>query len=179
MAESLQTVTALEEGVAAAGSESTQERVAALNALAYSLTGYEQWDRMQTLAIEASTIAREIGDKHGEGRALGILAFVQYIRSDFKAALANCMQGLTLASGDDQAEARIRVVLGMVQWTLGNFDEALRHIERTLPVLREVKDTTTEAFAMAAKGGILHSLGQYDLAVACYRDSLDLFRETG
>ena len=50
----------------------------------------------------------------------------------------------------------------MVQWTLGNFDEALRHLERSLPVLREVKDPMTEAFATAGKGGILHSLGQYD-----------------
>jgi signal transduction histidine kinase len=169
----------LEERLAAVGPDPTRERVAALNDLAYSLTGYEQWDRMQTLALEAATLAHSIEFAHGEGRALGILAFVQYIRSDFKAALANCMQALTLARGDAEAEARIRVVLGMVQWTLGNFDEALRHIERSLPVLREVKDPSTEAFAMAAKGGILHSLGQYDLAVACYRDSLDLFRETG
>ena len=26
----------------------------------------------------------------------------------------------------------------MVQWTLGDFDEAIRHIDRSLPVLREV-----------------------------------------
>ena len=169
----------LEQQLESVGPEPSQERVAILNALAYSLTGFEQWDRMQTLASEAVTIARSIGDTQGEGTALGILAFVQYIRSDLKAALANCMQGLTLASGDSQAESRIRVVLAMVHWTLGNFDEALRHVERSLPVLRERKDSTTEAFAMAAKGGILHSLGQYDLAVACYRDSLELFRDVG
>ena len=179
MADLLDTSTELEARVAATASEATRERVAALNALAYSLTGYEQWDRMQSLASEAASIAHAIGDGPGEGRALGIQAFVQYIRSDFKAALANCMQGLTLASGDSEAEARIRVVLGMVQWTLGNFDEALRHIERCLPVLREAEDLMTEAFETAAKGGILHSLGQYDLAGACYGDSLELFRSTG
>jgi two-component system, NtrC family, sensor kinase len=179
MAELRETWREFEKRLDEMGPEPTRERVAALNAFAYSLTGYEQWDRMQTLSVEAAGIAHSIGDNPGEGRALGILAFVQYIRSDFKAALANCMQGLTLASGHPDAEARIRVVLGMVQWTLGNFDEALRHIERSLPVLREEKDNNTEAFAMAAKGGILHSLGQYDLAVACYRDSLELFRDVG
>ncbi|HYP09581.1 MAG TPA: tetratricopeptide repeat-containing sensor histidine kinase [Bryobacteraceae bacterium] len=179
MAFPLEKMAELEEELDAIGPEPTRQRVAALNSLAYSLTGYEQWDRMQALASEAASIASTIGDKAGEGRATGILAFVQYIRSDFKAALASCMRGLTLLHGDPQGEARIRVILGMVQWTLGNFDEALRHVERALPVLREFKDSSTEAFAMAAKGGILHSLGQYDLAVACYRDSLELFRDTG
>ena len=68
-----------------------------------------------------------------------MIAFVQYIRSDLKSALANCMQALRLATGDATVDAQIRVVLAMVQWTLGNFDEALRHIERSLPVLRELR----------------------------------------
>jgi signal transduction histidine kinase len=175
----LQTRAAEEQRLLEVGPEPTRERVDALNNLAYSLTGAEEWDRMQTLGQESSEIARSIGYAHGEARGLGILAFVRYIRSDFKTALANCMEGLRLAQGDNHAEARIRVVLGMVHWTLGNFDEALRHLERALPVLRETKDSVTEAFTMAAKGGVLHSLGQYDLAVACYRDALDLFRDCG
>ena len=165
--------------MAALGPEPTAERMAALNELAYALRETEQWDRMQALANEAAGIAATLGDQVGEGHALGVIAFVQYIRSDLKSALANCMKALSLAAADRNADARIRVVLGMVQWTLGNFDEALRHIDRCLPVLRELNDRVTEAFATSAKGGILHSLAQYDLAVACHRDALELFRESG
>jgi signal transduction histidine kinase len=172
-------VSRLEEQLAKLGPEATKERVDLLNQLAYGLLVSEQWDRMQTLATEASTLAHAIEDGPGEGRALAMIAFVQYVRSDLKPALANCMQALRLATGDAMVDAQIRVVLAMVQWTLGNFDEALRHIERSLPVLRELPDRTTQAFAISAKGGILHSLGQYDLAVACHQDALELFRAAG
>jgi signal transduction histidine kinase len=171
--------TELEERLAKLDPQATKERVEVLNQLAYALRVSEQWDRMQMLATEAAALAHEIDDGPAEGRALAMIAFVQYIRSDLKPALANCMQALRLAAGDSVVDAQIRVVLGMVQWTLGNFDEALRHIDRSLPVLRELKDRTTEAFAASAKGGILHSLGQYDLAVACHQDALELFRAEG
>lgn len=175
----LETLSELEERLASAGAEPTKERLAAMIALGMALRGTEQFDRLQTLSLEAAAIARAIDDSPGEAIALGMLAFVQYIRSDLKSSLANCMQALRLATGDAEADAKIRVVLGMVQWTLGNFDEALRHLERCLPVLRETDDRITEAFAVAAKGGVLHSLGQYDLAVACHRDALELFRASG
>jgi signal transduction histidine kinase len=176
---SLTEISAIEERLSKLGPEAKKERVQVLNELAFALRVSEQWDRIQACATEAASLAHEIGDGPAEGRALGTIAFVQYIRSDLKPALANCMQALRLATGDARVDAQIRVVLGMVQWTLGNFDEALRHIERSLPVLREMKDRTTEAYALSAKGGILHSLGQYDLAVACHQDALELFRSEG
>ena len=175
----LEALPELEEHLASLGPEPTKERLDALIALGYALRATEQWDRMQALATEASGMAQLLGDAHAESMALGTLAFVQYIRSDLKSALANCMQALRLATGNAFADARIRVVLAMVQWTLGNFDEALRHIDRSLPVLREAQDPTMEGFALSAKGGVLHSLGQYDLAVACHQDALELFRNEG
>jgi signal transduction histidine kinase/Flp pilus assembly protein TadD len=169
----------LEQRVAALGENQTKERVDALTQLAYALRTSEQWERMQTIALEAASLAQSIGDGPGEGAALGILAFAQYIRSDLKSALANCMRGLQIIEGDPESGAKIRLVLGMVHWTLGNFDEALRHIDRSLPILRESEDGITTAHALSGKGGILHSLGQYDLAVAFHRDALELFREEG
>ena len=41
------------------GPEATKERVDLLNQLAYGLRVSEQWDRMQTLATEAATLAHE------------------------------------------------------------------------------------------------------------------------
>ncbi|HYI97931.1 MAG TPA: tetratricopeptide repeat protein [Bryobacteraceae bacterium] len=161
------------------GREATRERLAVLLELAYALRAGEQWDRMQALSLEAAEIARTFEDGASEGRALAVLAFVQYIRSDLKSALANCTKALQLTMGDAHSQATIGVIVAMVQWTLGNFDEALRHIDRSLPTLREVNDQTTEAFAVVAKGGIFHSLGQYDLSVACFRDALELCRDTG
>src|SRR3954449_10204589 len=131
----LQAVSTLEERLSTLGLEPTRERLDILLALTYVLRWSEQWDRMHTLAAEAATIAQSLNDGPAEGLALGTIAFVQYIRSDLKSALANCMQALRLATGDAAIDAQIRVVLGMVQWSLGNFDEALRHIERSLPVL--------------------------------------------
>ena len=169
----------LEARLEAAGEEATKERLTALVELAYALRASEQWDRMQTLSLEAVRIARAFEDGPSEGRALMVLGFVQYIRSDLKSALASCTTALQLTMGDAHSQASIGVIVAMVQWTLGNFDEALRQIDRSIPVLREVNDQTTEAFAVVAKGGIFHSLGQYDLSVACFRDALELCRETG
>jgi tetratricopeptide (TPR) repeat protein len=169
----------LEARLEAVGKEATKERLSVLLELAYALRVSEQWDRMITLSLEAAEIARAFEDSLSEGRALAVLAFVQYIRSDLKSALANCTKALQLTMGDEHSQANIGVIVAMVQWTLGNFDEALRHIDRSLPALREVQDQTTEAFAVVAKGGIFHSLGQYDLSVACFRDALELCRDTG
>ena len=141
----------LEERLATLHPEAKKDRVRILNELAFALRVSEQWDRIQTFATEAAGLAQEIGDGPAEGRALATIAFVQYIRSDLKPALANCMQALRLATGDALVDAQIRVILGMVQWSLGNFDEALRHIERSLPVLREYNDRITEAFARLCK----------------------------
>ena len=91
MPDPLVAVPELEARIAALGEEPTKERAALLTELAYLLRGSEQWARMQSLSTAAAAIAHSLQDDLGEGRALGMLAFVQYIRSDLKSALANCI----------------------------------------------------------------------------------------
>lgn len=131
----------------------------------------EQWDRMFELANEARALSEQRGDRKGLAEALAVRAFVFYIRSEFDAALGECIEALRLSAGDPAAESRARVVLSMVHWTLGNYEEALRNTDQGIEALERVDDPAAKAFAFAVKGGILLSLGQLDEALSWHQRS--------
>lgn len=143
---------------------------------AWQLRDAEQWDRMLELAGEARRRSEQSGFAAGIPRALAVQAFVHYIRSDLKAALADCIEALRLSDGDAEAESHTRGVLALVHWSIGNYEEAFRNSEQSIQLLDRTGDRVTKAFAFAVKGGILLSLGQLDDALQCHRRSLDLFQ---
>src|SRR5690606_11729760 len=116
-------------------------------------------------------------DTAAMARALGLRAFVHYIRSDYKTALSECTDALRLAAGNKDAEGKVRLVLAHVHWSLGNFDEALRQAARASEMLRESGDRINEAFCHALRGGLLHGLGEYNEALACYQTAHGIFKE--
>ena len=71
-----------------------KERVSQLLAEAWHLRESEQWDRMLALAEEAREVAVQSGFAPGVPRAIAVRGFVHYIRSDFRAALSDCIEAL-------------------------------------------------------------------------------------
>ncbi|HYP12503.1 MAG TPA: tetratricopeptide repeat protein, partial [Bryobacteraceae bacterium] len=151
-------------------------RVDVLLQCAYDIRELEQWDRIVELCDEAHTLSEQIGYTSGIARSLGMLSFVQYIRSDYKKALASCIEALRLVGDDPSSEGKLRGVLAMIHWSLGNFDEGLRHTERSRELSVQSADQVSEAFAYTTRGGILHSLGEYEQSIAAHLDALELFR---
>lgn len=150
-------------------------RVNLLLQLGLQKRGVESWEEIWALASEAKELAESIGYTSGIAGGLGLQAFALYVHSDYDQALAYAMKALALAQGDADSEGKIRTVLSLVHWSIGNFDEALRHCERSCEQLRESGDRIGEGFALTIRGGILHSLGEYHQALAAHQKSLDVF----
>lgn len=155
--------------------ENGTEQVASLLDAAWRLRDSEDWEQMLALAGQARELSESVGYSAGISRALALQAFVHYIRSDFRKALAECIEALHLALGDAEAECRARSVLAMVHWSLGNFEEALKNGDRAIEMLDVIGDRVTKAFALAIKGGILLSLGQPEEALAWHQRSIEAF----
>jgi two-component system, NtrC family, sensor kinase len=151
-------------------------RIDALLNLAFHLRELEDWDEMFALAGEARELSENAGYTRGIAHSLGIQAFVHYIRSEYETALDKSMKALALAGDDIDGEGKIRSILGLVHWSIGNFDEALRNADRSRTLLHQASQLIDEAFAHAIRGGILHSLGEYEQSIAAHQKSLELFR---
>ena len=155
--------------------ENGTDRIASLLESAWRLRESEDWEQMLVLAAEARELSEQTGYSAGISRALAVQAFVHYIRSDFRKALAECIEALHLALGDAEAECRARSVLAMVHWSLGNYEEALKNGDRAIEMLDTSGDRVTKAFAFAIKGGILLSLGQCEEALEWHQRSIEAF----
>jgi signal transduction histidine kinase len=130
---------------------------------------------MLALAAEARSLSEQTGFAPGVPRSLAVQAFVHYIRSDFRTALSECIEALQQSAGDAEAECRARSVLALVHWSLGNYEEALSNGDRAIELLDQIGDRFGKAFALTIKGGILHSLGQLDEALAWHQLSIEAF----
>ena len=173
-------ITELVERLANSTRKPTKTASEVLNQLAFALRVSEQWDRIQTSRPRRQASRTRSAMDPRKAARFATIAFVQYIRSDLKPALANCMQALRLAAGDarggcaDPGRSRNGAVdyWGISTKLCGTLSEVCRCFE-------SYKDRNTEAFADSAKGGFCTASGQYDLAVACHQDALELFRAEG
>jgi tetratricopeptide (TPR) repeat protein len=110
----------------------------------------------------------------GVARSFAVTAFAHYIRADLRTALSECMEALRLAPRDAETESRARAVLALIHWSLGNYEEGLENVDRSLRAAPLAGWET--AFTYAIKGGILLSVGALDEAVECHLRSLDEFK---
>jgi two-component system, NtrC family, sensor kinase len=161
---------------AAPAAPDPRPRIDLLIKLAFRLRDDERWDDMLALAKEAEDLALSVDYTPGIARAIGIRAFVHYIRSEYGIALSECMEALALAGDDFETEGHLRSVLSLVHWSLGNFDEALRQVDRSRVLIQQSPDRVGEAWLNAIRGGVLQSLGEYEQALASTQKSLELFR---
>ena len=152
-------------------------RVDLLLKLAMELRGLEDWEEMAVLATEALELSEHVGYTHGIAHGIGIQAFVHYIRSEYEVALDKAMKALAIAGDDVEGEGKLRTILSLVQWSIGNFDEALRNADRSRALLHQASEPVDEGFAHTIRGGILHSLGEYEQSIAAHQKSLELFRK--
>jgi signal transduction histidine kinase len=152
-------------------------RIDLLISVAFHRRNLERWDEMIAMATEARELSESIGYSAGIASGMGLQAFVYYIRSEYDTSLAHCMKALSLTENDPDTEGKIRGVLSLVHWSLGNFEEALKQSDRSRGLVHQSGDGISEAFAFTVRGGILHSLGEYEQALAAHNRSLELFRE--
>ena len=127
------------------------------------------------------TIAKEVGDRAGEGGAYGNLGNAYHSLGDFKQAIEYHMLRLTIAKevGDRAGEGRAYGNLGNAYHSLGDFKQAIEYHMLHLTIAKEVGDRAGEGRAYGSLGNAYHSLGDFKQAIEYHMLYLTIAKEVG
>jgi tetratricopeptide (TPR) repeat protein len=137
-------------------------------------------------AIEYSqqslAIAREIGDRLLEGKALGNLGNAYNFLGEYQQAIEYYQQYLAFAPeiGDRLLEGKTLGNLGIAYKNLGQYEQAIEYYQQYLKIAREeIKDGYAEGRALGSLGAAYLSLKNYEQAIEYYQQWLVLARDIG
>ena len=124
---------------------------------------------------------REIGDRRGEGRALGNLGVAYSDLGQVQRAIDYNQQHLAIAReiGDRPGEGRALGNLGVAYSDLGQVQRAIDYHQQHLAIAREIGDRPGEGSALGNLGNAYHNLGQVQRAIEYYEQDLAIAREIG
>jgi tetratricopeptide (TPR) repeat protein len=141
-----------------------------------------QHPREQIVWLEfAAESAREIGDRRGEGVALGNLGNAYAALGQVDQAIGYYEQGLAIDReiGDRRGEGADLGNLGNAYYSLGQVDQTIGYHEQALAVAREIGDRRGEGADLGNLGGNYYRLGQVDKAIGYHEQHLAIAREIG
>jgi len=128
---------------------------------------------------QALTIARQMGDRRGEGNALGNLGNAYHRLGDHPKAMGYHEQALTISRqiGDRQGEGATLGNLGLAYHRLGDYPKAMGYHEQHLAVARQIGDRQGEGNALGNLGLAYGRLGDYAQAISCLVAASLIYRQ--
>jgi len=137
------------------------------------------WDQAMTLHHSAIEVAREIGTKQAEARALTDLGDMQYLTDDYQAAEDSLRTALRMCTelDDRLGEADALRELGAVQLARGEHDAATESLTRALQKYMSLSDRIGEADALRELGAVQQARGHYQDAASSLDRALTLYRK--
>ena len=152
-----------------------------LNALGLAYRDLGQYNRAIDFHQQSLTITREIGDRQGEGNALGSLGGAYNNLGQYNRAIDFHQQALIISReiGDLRGEGNALGNLGNAYHSLGQYDRAIDFHQQQLTIKREIEDRRGEGIALGNLGIAYDDLGQYERAIDFYQQYLTIAREIG
>ncbi|XP_067046335.1 tetratricopeptide repeat protein 28-like [Acropora muricata] len=128
-----------------------------------------------------SKLAKEIGDRPGEGRAYGSLGIAHSSFCDYQKATEFLEKQLNIAKeiGDRTGEGVAHGNLGNAYQSLGDYQKAIEYHEKCLKIAKELGDRTGEGVAHGNLGNAYQSLGDYQKAIEYHEKCLKIAKELG
>ncbi len=125
--------------------------------------------------------ARQLGDRRGEGNALGNLGIAYANLGETRKAIEHHEQALTIAReiGDRRGECQDLGNLGNAYTDLGETRRAIEHHEQALTIAREIGDRGCECKHLGNLGNAYAELGETRKAVEHIEQALTIAREIG
>ena len=126
-------------------------------------------------------IAKELGDRSGEGQAYWNLGNAYDSLGDFKTAIEQHERHLNISKelGDKSEEGTAYGHLGNAHFGLGDFKRAIDYYERHLKIAIEVGDRSGEGRAYGNLGNVHSRLGNFKKAIYYYERQLEIVTELG
>ncbi|MCP4664472.1 MAG: tetratricopeptide repeat protein, partial [bacterium] len=130
---------------------------------------------------EALVIAREIGNRRGEGEDLGNLAGAYSDLGDVEKAIGYYEQAIVIAReiGDRSVETEDLGSLGLAYARLGDVEKAIVYYEQGLVIAREICNRHSEGSILGNLGVFHYRLGDVEKAIGYYEQALIIDREIG
>jgi len=130
---------------------------------------------------QALAIPREIGDRRGEGAALGNLGLAYSALGEVRKAIEYHEQALAIAREirDRRGEGADLGNIGNAYSALGEVRKAIEFYEEVLTIFREIGDRRGEGNALGNIGNAYYALGEIRKAIEFYEEALDIAREIG
>uniref|UniRef100_A0A8C4Q7H3 G protein signaling modulator 2, like n=1 Tax=Eptatretus burgeri TaxID=7764 RepID=A0A8C4Q7H3_EPTBU len=123
-------------------------------------------------------LARRLGDKAAQGRALGNLGNTHYLLGEYSQAVLFHEERLKIARefGDRCAEKRAYTNLGNTHVRLEEFAMAVEHYKRALQLARQLQEVAGEAQACYSLGTTYTFLGEHSRAAEAFLKHLEIAR---
>jgi DNA-binding SARP family transcriptional activator len=159
----------------------TNDRIAMLNATmaaAHSAHYQQHFRTTAALATASLEICREIGYKEREGDACNLIGIALTRTGDFagaREALANALS-VFAAMGRTFGVGAARLNAGILEWRLGNLQEAYDQTSESRAIMLALRHVGSEIVATANLAGICNGLGRHDEAIALAQTVLSLAR---
>jgi len=153
-------------------------RLELLNELAYRVS-FRSVATGRGYAEEALALARELGNRSGEGQALRNLAVADSVAGDHRASIAHAEQALAIFDelGDKGLAAASLNIIGVGHRMLSEYDQALAFYERCLALDREIGNRAGVARALGNVGNVHYDRGDYGRALEVHQEALVIERE--
>ncbi|KEI69117.1 hypothetical protein A19Y_4470 [Planktothrix agardhii NIVA-CYA 126/8] len=139
----------------------------------YSLGQYQKAIEFHQQSL---TIAREIGDRNGEGNNLNNLGNAYHSLGQYQKAIEFYQQSLTIAReiGDLNGEGKALGNLGNAYGSLGQYQKAIEFYQQSLTLAREIGDRNIEGNALNNLGLALFELKNFPEAEKYLFSSLEV-----
>ena len=127
------------------------------------------------------SIAIEVGDRAGQGRAYGNLGNAYHSLGQFQQAIEYHKQDLSIAIevGDRAGQGRAYGNLGIAYHSLCQFQQAIEYHKQRLNIAIEVGDRAGQGAAYGNLGNAYDSLGQFQQAIEYHKQDLSIAIEVG
>jgi tetratricopeptide (TPR) repeat protein len=144
----------------------------------FRLADYRQAIDLHTQAL---AIARDIGNRQSEGRALGNLANCHLRLGDQRQAIGLYTQALAIFRdiGDRTGDSTQLICLGLCHNLLGDHRSAIDLYNQALAIARDIGDRYLEGNALGNLGNCHYFLGDYRRAIDLHAQALAIDRDIG
>ncbi len=153
---------------------------AALIWLWETATFHGDYARAQAIASESLQIGQQLNNTWLLAWSHHNLGWIAHDQGDYTLARRHFEQSgrYHQERGDRHGAAVTLLHLGLADWRQGDYTLAQARLEAGLVVFREL-DVWGTAFGLFNLAGVVGDMGEYERAVALYRESIALWREQG
>ncbi|MCL1473161.1 tetratricopeptide repeat protein, partial [Argonema antarcticum] len=155
--------------------------LAALTSLGNAYDSLGQYQEAIGFYQQHLEIAREIGNRSGEGGSLCNIGHIYHSLGQYEKAINYYQEALAILQPINHREFEANSLggLGNAYDSLGQYEQAIQHHQHALEIYREIDDLGGEASSLGNLGTAYHSLGQYQEAIGFHLQHLEIAREIG